>query len=60
MKIEGADADTCQTISYLVNAGVPVIGHIGLTPQSIHQLGGYKVQGKNEEQAENLSGKLIN
>ncbi|QLZ67563.1 3-methyl-2-oxobutanoate hydroxymethyltransferase [Legionella sp. PC1000] len=54
VKIEGADADTCHTISYLVNAGVPVIGHIGLTPQSIHQLGGYKVQGKNQEQAEKL------
>ncbi|KTD14621.1 3-methyl-2-oxobutanoate hydroxymethyltransferase [Legionella gratiana] len=54
VKIEGADADTCQTISYLVHAGVPVMGHIGLTPQSIHQLGGYKVQGKNPEQAETL------
>ncbi|CEK11949.1 3-methyl-2-oxobutanoate hydroxymethyltransferase [Legionella hackeliae] len=54
IKIEGADADTCETISYLVNAGVPVIGHIGLTPQSIHQLGGYKVQGKDEEQALSL------
>lgn len=54
IKIEGADTDTCQTISYLNNAGVPVIGHIGLTPQSIHQLGGYKVQGKNQEQAESL------
>ncbi|KTD01619.1 3-methyl-2-oxobutanoate hydroxymethyltransferase [Fluoribacter gormanii] len=54
VKIEGADADTCQTISHLVNAGVPVIGHIGLTPQSIHQLGGFKIQGKNQEQAEQL------
>jgi 3-methyl-2-oxobutanoate hydroxymethyltransferase len=54
IKIEGADADTCQTISYLVNAGIPVMGHIGLTPQSIHQLGGYKVQGKSQEQAEAL------
>ncbi|KTC92499.1 3-methyl-2-oxobutanoate hydroxymethyltransferase [Fluoribacter dumoffii] len=54
VKIEGADADTCQTISYLVNSGVPVIGHIGLTPQSIHQLGGFRVQGKNQEQAEKL------
>ncbi|AUH71674.1 3-methyl-2-oxobutanoate hydroxymethyltransferase [Legionella sainthelensi] len=54
VKIEGADADTCQTISYLVNAGVPVMGHIGLTPQSIHQLGGYKIQGRNPEQAETL------
>ncbi|CEG55879.1 3-methyl-2-oxobutanoate hydroxymethyltransferase [Legionella fallonii] len=54
IKIEGADEDTCQTIAYLVKAGVPVMGHIGLTPQSIHQLGGYKVQGKNQEQAEAL------
>ncbi|HCE5548977.1 3-methyl-2-oxobutanoate hydroxymethyltransferase [Legionella pneumophila serogroup 3] len=54
VKIEGADKDTFQTISHLVNAGIPVMGHIGLTPQSIHQLGGYKVQGKNSEQAETL------
>ncbi|STY28147.1 3-methyl-2-oxobutanoate hydroxymethyltransferase [Legionella wadsworthii] len=54
VKIEGADADTCQKISYLVSAGVPVVGHIGLTPQSIHQLGGYRVQGKNDAQAEKL------
>ncbi len=54
IKIEGADEDTCQTISYLVNAGIPVMGHIGLTPQSIHQLGGYKIQGKNQEQADRL------
>ncbi|MDR3442853.1 MAG: 3-methyl-2-oxobutanoate hydroxymethyltransferase [Legionella sp.] len=54
VKIEGADADTCQTITYLVNAGVPVIGHIGLTPQSIHQLGGFRVQGKNQKQADSL------
>ncbi|KTD52733.1 3-methyl-2-oxobutanoate hydroxymethyltransferase [Legionella quateirensis] len=54
IKIEGADDDTCKTISYLVKAGIPVMGHIGLTPQSIHQLGGYKVQGKNQEQADRL------
>lgn len=54
IKIEGGDADTCQTIAYIVDSGVPVVGHIGLTPQSIHQLGGYKVQGKSQEQAEQL------
>jgi 3-methyl-2-oxobutanoate hydroxymethyltransferase len=54
VKIEGADSDTCQTITHLVNAGVPVMGHIGLTPQFIHQLGGFKVQGKSQEQAEFL------
>lgn len=54
VKIEGADADVCQTISSLVTAGIPVMGHIGLTPQSIHQLGGYKIQGKDQEQADHL------
>jgi 3-methyl-2-oxobutanoate hydroxymethyltransferase len=54
IKIEGADPDTCTTITHIVQAGVPVIGHIGLTPQSIHQLGGYKVQGKDDEQANQL------
>ena len=51
VKIEGGDEETCQTIHHLVTAGVPIMGHIGLTPQSIHQLGGYKVQGKEQEQA---------
>lgn len=54
IKIEGADQDTCNTIAHIVSAGVPVIGHIGLTPQSIHQLGGYKIQGKDREQANQL------
>lgn len=54
VKIEGGDADTCSTISHLVRAGVPVMGHIGLTPQSVHQLGGFKIQGKSQEQAEVL------
>jgi 3-methyl-2-oxobutanoate hydroxymethyltransferase len=54
VKIEGADADTCQTIRYLVNAGIPVMGHIGLTAQFIHQFGGFKVQGKTPKQAEHL------
>jgi 3-methyl-2-oxobutanoate hydroxymethyltransferase len=52
VKIEGADTDTCQTIAHLVTAGIPVMGHIGLTPQSVHQLGGYKVQGREQEQAD--------
>lgn len=54
VKIEGGDADVCQTIQYLVTAGVPVMGHIGLTPQSVHQLGGYKVQGREKAEAELL------
>lgn len=54
VKIEGGDPETCERIAYLVSAGVPVIGHIGLTPQSIHQLGGYKVQGKESTAAADL------
>jgi len=60
LKIEGADANTCATISHIVQAGVPVMGHIGLTPQSIHQLGGYKIQGKNQTQADNLIQEALN
>lgn len=54
IKIEGGDEDSCRTIAHLVNSGVPIMGHIGLTPQSVHQLGGYRVQGKNQEHAERL------
>lgn len=54
VKIEGATRDTCETISYLVDAGIPVMGHIGLTIQFIHQLGGFKIQGKNKAQEEQL------
>ncbi len=54
VKIEGGDDDVYKTIEHLVNAGVPVMGHIGLTPQSIRKLGGYKIQGKEQEQAAHL------
>ena len=52
IKIEGGDAKTCALINDLVSAGVPVLGHLGLTPQSIHQLGGYRIQGKEDDQAQ--------
>ena len=54
IKLEGADSDALQTVQYLVNAGIAVMGHIGLTPQSVHQLGGYRVQGKLDAQATSL------
>lgn len=53
VKIEGGEDQSC-VIESLVNAGIPVMGHIGLTPQSVHQLGGYKVQGKEKTQAQKL------
>ena len=49
IKIEGACPHTLITIERLVHAGIPIIGHIGLTPQSVHQLGGHKVQGKTHQ-----------
>lgn len=53
LKVEGA-GDVCFTISRLTQAGVPVVAHLGLTPQSVGVLGGYKVQGKDAEQAKKL------
>ncbi|MGH8672667.1 MAG: 3-methyl-2-oxobutanoate hydroxymethyltransferase [Burkholderiales bacterium] len=53
VKLEGGQV-MAATVSYLVKRGVPVCGHIGLTPQSIHQLGGYRVQGRTEPQAAQL------
>lgn len=53
VKLEGGE-EMAETIRRLTTAGVPVMGHIGLTPQSVHQLGGYKVQGKDLEAAQKL------
>jgi 3-methyl-2-oxobutanoate hydroxymethyltransferase len=53
VKIEGG-INMAATIKALVDIDIPVVGHIGLTPQSIHRMGGYKVQGRKEEQAETL------
>lgn len=53
VKLEGG-AFRADTIRALVQNGIPVLGHIGLTPQSIRQTGGYKVQGRKNEDAERL------
>lgn len=53
VKLEGG-ADFAQVVSRIVRAGIPVMGHIGLTPQSVHNMGGYKVQGKDQEAARRL------
>ncbi len=49
VKLEGIDGHE-ETVKHIVQSGVPVMGHIGLTPQSFHGLGGFKVQGQTEEQ----------
>jgi len=53
VKLEGGEV-VADTVRRLVGCGIPVMGHIGLTPQSIHQLGGFKVRGKGFEEARTL------
>jgi 3-methyl-2-oxobutanoate hydroxymethyltransferase len=48
VKIEGG-SEMAETVKKIIEVGIPVMGHIGLTPQSIHKLGGYAVRGKTEE-----------
>ena len=53
VKLEGG-VTVAEKVKRIVECGIPVMGHIGLTPQSIHQLGGFKVQGKTPESATRL------
>jgi len=53
IKLEGG-VTVAEKVSRIVECGIPVMGHIGLTPQSIHQFGGFKVQGKSPEAAKKL------
>lgn len=53
VKIEGGGW-TAETVRFLVERGIPVCAHLGLTPQSVHALGGYRIQGRDESQAATL------
>uniref|UniRef100_A0AB33IRY0 3-methyl-2-oxobutanoate hydroxymethyltransferase n=1 Tax=Prevotella sp. GTC17253 TaxID=3236793 RepID=A0AB33IRY0_9BACT len=53
LKLEGG-IEIADTVRAIVNAGIPVMGHLGLTPQSIHQFGGYGLRAKEEAEAEKL------
>jgi 3-methyl-2-oxobutanoate hydroxymethyltransferase len=53
VKLEGGE-EVVESILKITKAGIPVMGHLGLTPQSIHQFGSYGIQGKGEEAAEKL------
>lgn len=53
VKIEGARGNT-ELITHLVDSGIPVVGHLGLTPQSVNTLGGFRVQGKTEKEHEQI------
>ena len=54
VKLEGGDERMCTMVEALVNAGIPVMGHLGLRPQSINTIGGYRVQGRGEQEAKKL------
>ena len=53
IKLEGGGW-TAETVRFLVERGIPVCAHLGLTPQSVHALGGYRVQGRDEQAAQTL------
>ncbi len=53
VKLEGG-SEAAKTIRTLVSYGIPVVGHVGLLPQSVHAMGGFRVQGKTEEAAESV------
>jgi len=53
VKLEGG-TEMADVVEAVVRAGIPVLGHIGLTPQTVTQLGGYKVQGRDQEKAKKL------
>lgn len=54
IKIEGGKPQRIKTIQAILDAEIPVMGHIGLTPQSVNALGGFKLQGKNADDAKRL------
>ena len=53
VKLEGGQ-ELAPTITRIIEAGIPVMGHIGLTPQSVHAMGGFKVQGRSSEDAQRI------
>ncbi len=54
VKLEGGSAPRVEAIAHLVQAGIPVMAHVGLTPQSVHQFGGFRQQGKSPQAAEQI------
>ena len=54
VKIEGGDEESARTVKAVVRLGIPVMGHIGFTPQSVNTLGGFRVQGKDAAGAQRL------
>jgi 3-methyl-2-oxobutanoate hydroxymethyltransferase len=55
VKLEGGEEVT-DLVARLVSIGIPVMGHVGMTPQSVHKFGGFKMQGRGDEQAQSILG----
>lgn len=53
VKLEGGH-EVAELVARLVSVGIPVMGHVGMTPQSVHKFGGFRVQGRTEEQAQSI------
>jgi 3-methyl-2-oxobutanoate hydroxymethyltransferase len=53
VKLEGAEGNE-EIISHLIHSGIPVMGHLGMTPQSVHVFGGHKVQGRDDRQKKQM------
>lgn len=53
VKLEGGEV-MAETVHFLVNRGIPVVGHVGLTPQAVNVLGGYMARGRNDAEAEKI------
>ncbi len=56
VKLEGGGTDACERVRALVRAGIPVMGHLGFVPQSVHTLGGVRVQGRGAEAGDRILG----
>ena len=54
VKLEGGHEDAARAVEKMVAAGIPVVGHIGMTPQSVHAFGGFKVQGREPDRAKTI------
>jgi 3-methyl-2-oxobutanoate hydroxymethyltransferase len=54
VKLEGGYPEMAETVQFLTQRGIPVMGHVGLTPQSVHQFGGFRQQGRDEASAERI------
>ena len=56
VKLEGGE-EVAEAVMKITSSGIPLVGHLGLTPQSVHQLGGYRIQGKDDKTAKKNNGR---